>query len=116
MTQSHFVRNRKKTEYLRTIKKEILLPFWPAGHRKIHPYSQPAPRCLIIGTVVAIEFTSTTLVQDKHLRGLLALKEEGLLKRYLCVSLDEVPRQTSDGIEILPWETFLRILWAGELF
>jgi predicted AAA+ superfamily ATPase len=71
---------------------------------------------LIAGSDVAIEFKSTALVQDKHLKSLRALKEEGLLKSYLCVSLDAGARITSDGIEILPWQVFLKRLWAGEFF
>jgi hypothetical protein len=29
------------------------------------------------------------------------------------VSLDPVPRRTEDGIDIMPWPTFLDSLWAG---
>lgn len=72
---------------------------------------------LVVGpNLLAVELKATALVQDKHLKGLRALKEEGLLRRYLCVSLDEAPRRTADGIEILPWQTFLERLWAGALF
>lgn len=71
---------------------------------------------LIVGDAAAIEFKSTTLVQEKHLKGLRAFKEEGLVRRHLCVSLDEHPRKTSDGIEIFPWQAFLQELWAGRIF
>jgi hypothetical protein len=51
-------------------------------------------------------------VGDRDLRGLRALKEEGLLKRYVVVSL-EARSRTVDGIQILPWKEFLDRLWAG---
>ena len=70
---------------------------------------------LIIGNKVAIEIKSTELIQDKHLKGLRLLKEEGLIKTYIVVSLDKKPRTTKDGIKILPWELFLKKLWKGEI-
>jgi hypothetical protein len=41
-----------------------------------------------------------------------ALKEEGLLKHYVVVSL-EPRRRTVEGIRILPWQAFLAELWDG---
>jgi predicted AAA+ superfamily ATPase len=70
---------------------------------------------LILGARVAIEIKSTDLVQDKHLKGLRALKEEGLLEKYICVSTDEHLRVTQDGITIMPWQHFLKSLWSGEI-
>jgi uncharacterized protein len=70
---------------------------------------------LLVGQDLAIEIKSTDLVQDKHLKGLRALKEEGLFKNYLVVSLDPSQRKTSDGIEVLPWQVFLKRLWEKKL-
>ena len=70
---------------------------------------------LIIESQLAIEVKSTQLVQDKHLKGLRALKEEGLIKKYIIVSLDESERITSDKIHIVPWKRFLKKLWEGKL-
>lgn len=70
---------------------------------------------LVLGTEIAIEIKGTHLVQDKHLKGLRALKEEGIHKRFLVVSLDLERRRTADGIEILPWKDFLKSLWNDEL-
>ena len=50
----------------------------------------------------------------KHLKGLRALAEERIFKRFLLVCDVETERRTEDGIEILPWETFLNRLWAGD--
>lgn len=70
---------------------------------------------LIIGDKIAIEIKATDLIQDKHLRGLRALKEEGLMKNYWIISLDENKRVTKDRIEIFPWESFLKQLWQGQM-
>jgi len=70
---------------------------------------------LVVGRELAVEVKSTELVADKHLRGLRALAEEELLRRYLVVSLDPTPRKTADGIEVVPWRELLAALWAGEL-
>ncbi|HNV72430.1 MAG TPA: DUF4143 domain-containing protein, partial [Candidatus Ozemobacteraceae bacterium] len=70
---------------------------------------------VVIGEELAIEVKGANLIQDKHLKGLRALKEEGLHRRYLVVSLDRQKRKTSDDIEIWPWNAFLHELWAGRL-
>ena len=61
---------------------------------------------------LAIEVKSTQNVTEKHLRGLRALREEGIFKRYIVVSQEERPR-LEDGIEILPWKYFFAQLWGG---
>jgi predicted AAA+ superfamily ATPase len=70
---------------------------------------------LVLGNELAIEIKATHQVTDKHLRGLRALKEEGLMQRCIAVSLDAGERHTTDGIEILPWEVFLDRLWAHQI-
>lgn len=54
-------------------------------------------------------------MSDKHLRGLRALKEEGQIRSFMVVSLDEEMRQTTDGIRIYPWKKFLEALWQNKL-
>lgn len=66
---------------------------------------------LIIDQDLAIEIKSSTQVNDRDLKGLRALKEEGLIKKFILVSLDEEKRVTSDDIHILPWQDFLNSLW-----
>lgn len=68
----------------------------------------------ILGQKLALEVKGTDLVSDKHLKGLRALKEEGLVENYGVVSLDSHERITDDGIYIWPWQVFLSKLWAGE--
>lgn len=66
----------------------------------------------ILNDTVAIEAKGKSVLSSADLKGLRALREEGALARYLLVSLVERPRVV-DGIEILPWSTFLDRLWAG---
>jgi predicted AAA+ superfamily ATPase len=68
----------------------------------------------VLNERTAIEAKAKAPVGQRDLRGLAALREEGLLKRYLVVSLEQRPRRT-EGIEILPWRSFLEQLWAGRL-
>lgn len=69
----------------------------------------------IIGNQLAIEVKSADLVSDKHLKGIRALKEEGLIQNYAVISLDANERLTSDRIHIWPWKIFLKKLWSGEI-
>ena len=66
---------------------------------------------LILGDEHAIEFKFTQTVTDKHLKNLRALKDEKLLKTYTVVSNEKAARKTADGIQVLPWRTFLLKLW-----
>ncbi len=68
----------------------------------------------IIGDHTAVEVKAKTNVSTNDLRSLRALAEEKKLKRYVCVSLER-RRRTVEGIEVLPYESFLAELWAGEL-
>ncbi|MFZ4615582.1 MAG: ATP-binding protein [Rectinemataceae bacterium] len=66
----------------------------------------------ILGNHTGIEVKATSRVDDRDLRGLRALKEEGMLSRYVLVCREPTARLTSDGIEILPWAEFFGQLWA----
>ena len=68
----------------------------------------------LVGKTLAMEFKATDLVQERHLKGLKALREEGVIKKFLVVSQDRNAR-TVDGITILPWQDFLDKLWNDEL-
>ena len=70
----------------------------------------------VIGDEVAIETKTTKLVnENKDLRGLRALKEEGIFKKYIVVSRDSISRTTDDGITLLHWNLFLDWLWEGKI-
>lgn len=63
---------------------------------------------------IAVESKAKAAVGQRDLRGLRALREEGLLRDYLLVCMEREPR-TVDGIHIQPWELFLDELWGGKL-
>lgn len=65
----------------------------------------------LVDTDLAIEVKSTRTVTDKHLKGLRALREENLVKRYIMVCREDRLR-LHDGFEILPWSYFLDQLWS----
>jgi predicted AAA+ superfamily ATPase len=68
-----------------------------------------------IGDSVAIEVKMKSRVVDNDLKGLRALKEEGIFRKLICVSDEQGPRTTDDGITLLPLSDFLHRLWSGEL-
>ncbi|MBI5239619.1 MAG: ATP-binding protein [Elusimicrobia bacterium] len=70
---------------------------------------------LVIGDRLAIEIKATRQVLPRHLKGLRALKEEGLVKNYIIVSMDPVARDMGSGIKAVPWQDFLKMLWDGGL-
>ena len=68
----------------------------------------------ILADRVAIEAKATRRVQPRHLRGLLALADEGLVERSIIVCREDRPR-LERGIEIWPLEFFLAELWQDRL-
>ena len=62
---------------------------------------------------VAIEVKGSSRVHEGDLRGLRALPEDGPVRRRVIVCLEEEPRTLEDGIEVLPWQSFLEELWGG---
>ena len=72
----------------------------------------------ILDRRVAIDTKAARRVHDKHLRGLRALAEEGLVERSILVCREERPRLepgSAHGIEIWPLRFFLAALWRDEL-
>jgi predicted AAA+ superfamily ATPase len=68
---------------------------------------------LLIGKKVAIEIKSTSSVTERTLKGLKALKEEGIFTRYIVVSLDPEKRVIDGTFEVIPVQQFLTELWRG---
>ena len=62
---------------------------------------------------LAVEVKAKKNVTGRDLKGLRALREEGLFAHYLLVSMEPMAREV-DGIRILPWSDFLDALWGGE--
>jgi predicted AAA+ superfamily ATPase len=69
----------------------------------------------VLGQNLAVEAKATSRISDHDLKGLRALREEGLIRHYILVSLDEADRQTPDGIRLLHWRSFLTQLWNETL-
>ncbi len=66
----------------------------------------------ILNNQFAIEVKSAARISNKHLSGLKALRDENICSAFMIVCSEERPR-IEDGIEILPWRTFLEQLWQG---
>lgn len=68
---------------------------------------------LIIENELALEFKLSTTFKPEHAKGLLALKEEGLIKKYIVLG-----RFSTGGIykniEYTNYEIFLKQLWKGK--
>ena len=63
---------------------------------------------------LAVEVKAKRNVGARDMRGLRALREEGLFDHYLLVSMEPAPRLV-DGIRIVPWSNFLDAIWSGQL-
>ncbi len=61
---------------------------------------------------VAIATKTGRHYSKSDLKGLRALKEEGIFERYILVCREEYPLMTEDGIEVLPYKIFLEELWG----
>ena len=68
----------------------------------------------ILDLRVAIEVKAKANINAKDLRGLKALREEGLFDRYVVVTMEDRARRVDD-IELLPWADFLDRLWNRDL-
>ncbi len=69
----------------------------------------------LLGRDTAVEVKAANTIHDKHLKGLRALKEEGIFSQFILVSFDVTNRETADGIRILHWSRFLEMLWKDNL-
>lgn len=92
--------------YISYRRKFLSLSYWQAQNGQEVDF--------VVGDTLAIEVKATDHVQDKHLKGLLALAEEKICKRYILVSQDQMPRRVN-YIELMPWQDFLKKLWADEI-
>lgn len=63
---------------------------------------------------VIIEVKSASTIQPRHLKGLYAFKEEYTVKQAIVVC-NEPRARVSGEISILPWKTFFKRLWNGEV-
>ncbi|HLD44193.1 MAG TPA: ATP-binding protein [bacterium] len=92
--------------YLSYSRTHLPLTFWRTTHDHEVDF--------LVGEQMAVEVKATTRVSSHHLKGLMALKEEGVFKSHYIVSQDTV-LQNIDGIISMHWREFLNRLWRGEL-
>lgn len=104
-TFEHFIALELRA-YLSYYRKHEKLQYWQSKNGQEVDF--------IIGDDIAIEVKATDHTHDKHLQGLRALMEEKICKRYFLVSQDPLSRRV-DNIDILHWETFLKMLWSDEI-
>lgn len=65
---------------------------------------------------IAIEAKSSDKVTSDHLKNLKELKKDfPKIKSRIVVSMEKHIRTTDDGITILPYQEFIKRLWAGEI-
>ncbi len=71
----------------------------------------------IVGQMqIAIEAKSGSRITKDHLKGLRSLVEDHPgIERRIVVCREPRARRTEDGIEVLPYGTFVRRLWDGDL-
>lgn len=68
----------------------------------------------VLGDHTAVEVKAKDNVPARELNSLLALGEEKVIRRLLCVTME--PRRRQVGrVTLLPWADFLDALWSGEL-
>ena len=94
--------------YIGYMRRESKLAYW-------HTYTGHEVDA-IIDQNVAIEIKSSEDIQNRHLKGLRAFREEHKGFRLVAVSLDPMTRKTEDNIEIINVHDFFRMLWNGDLF
>jgi len=82
------------------------LAYWRSTHQQEVDF--------IIGDEVAIEVKASQRVSERDGRGLQALQEEGMIKRFYLVSQDPV-EMVKESIQRVHWQTLLTRLWAGTL-
>lgn len=64
---------------------------------------------------IGIEVKASSNIGSHDLRGLRALREEGLLSHYFLVSMVDRMRIVDGDFVVLPWRMFLDALWSGQL-
>ena len=69
----------------------------------------------IINEEIAVEVKAASRVSARDLKGLKALMEEGLMRKYVLVCRESYPQLLDNGILILPYTDVLDQLWNGSL-
>lgn len=65
---------------------------------------------------LAIEIKSSKRVHEGDIKGMSALKEDGVVKKSVIISMEDEPRFITSDIEVIPWHMFIERLWANDFF
>lgn len=66
---------------------------------------------------VAIEAKSSRTISSHHLKSLRQIVvDHPKVERRIVVCLEDRPRKTSDGVEVMPYRDFIQRLWSGNIF
>lgn len=68
----------------------------------------------LVGNTYAFEVKAARRINNFDLKGLMALAEENVFKKYYLISHDPLPR-VINNIICLPWQDFINQLWADEI-
>jgi predicted AAA+ superfamily ATPase len=91
--------------YLSYFRKKKELTYWRSQKYEVD---------LIIEKDLALEIKLSKSFKNEYTKSLLLLKEEGLIKKFMVVGRFS-SRGISDGIEYIPYQEFLKLLWQGSL-
>ena len=69
----------------------------------------------LINDAIAIEVKASQKISTQDCKGIRALAEEVPLQRKIIVTNQAFMQTLDDGIELVPVDDFLKMLWSGEL-
>ncbi len=69
----------------------------------------------LIGDKVAIEVKASEKITNHDLRGLKALHEENIFKKFYLISNDPINQKIDGYVECLHWKAFIKKLWKDEV-
>jgi predicted AAA+ superfamily ATPase len=92
--------------YLSYKRKKSQLTYWRSTHGYEVDY--------LIGMEAAVEVKASKSITRRDLKGLKALKEEGIFRKFIIVSQDPVNARQND-FQALFWENFLDDLWSDKI-
>ncbi len=92
--------------YLSYSRSKLTLTYWRTVQKQEVDF--------LMGSQIAIEVKATQQVNDRDLKGLIALREEGVFKKYYLVTQDEQDH-LRQGVHCLNWKTFLSQLWGHQI-
>lgn len=70
---------------------------------------------LLIGHEVAIEIKFSKIFKPEFTKGLMALKEEKIFKRFIVVGRFQSAGITNDKVEYFNFQDFVKLLWGGKI-